>query len=112
MRVIFSFNNPGYDISNYTDIHYEFGTLADFDNLIKKANELGIKIIMDLVPNHSSNEHPWFIKSENREEGYEDYYVWADPDKTTGGPPNNWVHNTSTLKEVFLLKKIFSVKYF
>lgn len=86
----------GYDISNFVEIHPEFGTMTDFDNMIKKANELGIKIVLDFVPNHSSNEHEWFKKSENREPGYEDLYIWDsglpnENDPSTRLPPSNWV---------------------
>lgn len=84
----------GYDISNYKKIHYEYGTMEDFDELIAKANELGIKVILDFVPNHTSDQSEWFIKSVNREPGYEDYYVWRDGLVAGGGdavPPNNWV---------------------
>uniref|UniRef100_A0A182JC45 alpha-glucosidase n=1 Tax=Anopheles atroparvus TaxID=41427 RepID=A0A182JC45_ANOAO len=85
----------GYDISDFRDIHEEFGTMADFDRLVEQARTLGLKVIMDFVPNHSSNKHEWFIKSENRENGYEDYYVWNDgkpnPDGGRNLPPNNWI---------------------
>lgn len=83
--------DAGYDISNFTDIHYEYGTLEDFDQMVARAKELGLKVILDFVPNHSSDQHEWFIKSENREPGYEDFYVWRDPNPVTGGVPNNWV---------------------
>ena len=85
----------GYDISNYTDIHHEFGTLKDFDNLMAECKKQGVKLILDLVPNHSSDEHEWFKKSERREPGYENYYIWQPGtfDPTTGRkvPPNNWI---------------------
>ncbi|XP_064535176.1 maltase 1 [Drosophila montana] len=84
----------GYDISDYRDIQPEYGTLEDFDDLIAKANQLGIKVILDFVPNHSSDEHEWFKKSVARESGYEDFYVWEDgtvSDNDTRVPPNNWV---------------------
>lgn len=68
----------GYDISDFFDIQPEYGTLDDFRALIKRANELDLKIILDFVPNHSSDENSWFVKSVNREKGYEDYYVWHD----------------------------------
>ncbi|XP_055912839.1 maltase A2-like isoform X2 [Eupeodes corollae] len=85
----------GYDISNFTDIDPIFGTLEDFDVMLKKAKAIGIKIILDFVPNHSSNECEWFEKSINREDGYEDFYVWADgkDDPQNPGkklPPSNW----------------------
>lgn len=82
--------DQGYDISNFTDIHYEYGTLDDFDQLVAKAKTLGIRVVLDFVPNHSSDQHVWFQKSENREPGYEDYYVWRDG-TPQGGPPNNWI---------------------
>ncbi|XP_017838132.1 maltase A1 [Drosophila busckii] len=84
----------GYDISDFYDIQPEYGTLDDFRALIKRANELGIKIILDFVPNHSSDENVWFKKSVARERGYEDYYVWHDGrlNSSTGKrePPTNW----------------------
>lgn len=85
--------DDGYDISDYRDVDPMFGTLDDFDQLVAKATELGIKVVMDFVPNHTSNEHEWFVLSENKADGYEDYYVWADPNTITGGTPNNWVNN-------------------
>lgn len=85
----------GYDISDYFAIQPEYGTMADFDELIKKANELEIKIILDFVPNHSSNECEWFLKSSENDPEYADYYVWHDgktnPDGGDPLPPNNWV---------------------
>ncbi|XP_020807980.1 LOW QUALITY PROTEIN: maltase 1 [Drosophila serrata] len=84
----------GYDISNYTNIQPEYGTLEDFDVLIARANQLGVKVILDFVPNHSSNKHPWFIKSVARDPEYEDFYVWEDGILTADGtrvPPNNWL---------------------
>uniref|UniRef100_A0A1L8EBI2 alpha-glucosidase n=1 Tax=Haematobia irritans TaxID=7368 RepID=A0A1L8EBI2_HAEIR len=84
----------GYDIANFFDIQKEYGTLDDFDELIAEANNLGIKIIMDFVPNHSSDECEWFQKSVNREKGYEDYYVWSDGYVDELGqrhPPSNWL---------------------
>ena len=79
----------GYDISNYMDISPKFGTLADMDRLFAQAKERDIKIIMDLVINHTSDEHMWFQKSRMREEPYTDYYIWK-PAKPDGSPPNNW----------------------
>lgn len=84
----------GYDIANFFDINPEYGTLEDFDQLIAEANKLGLKIIMDFVPNHSSDENIWFQKSVNREKGYEDYYVWHDGYVDANGqrqPPSNWL---------------------
>ncbi|CAL8133725.1 unnamed protein product [Orchesella dallaii] len=86
----------GYDISNFTDIEPQFGTLESFKNLSSALKERNIKLIMDFVPNHSSDEHPWFNMSINREGIYDDFYVWKDPkgiNSTTGEPipPNNWM---------------------
>ncbi|CAO1421547.1 unnamed protein product [Diamesa serratosioi] len=85
----------GYDISDFRDIHDEFGTMDDFDSLLAECNKLGLKLVLDFVPNHSSDEHEWFQKSENREPGYEDYYIWRAPkfDENTNiaVPPNNWL---------------------
>ena len=81
-------DDNGYDISDYCDIMDEFGTMEDMDNLLKEANERGIKILMDLVVNHTSDEHKWFIeakKSKNNE--YRDYYIWRDP--VDGHEPND-----------------------
>ena len=81
----------GYDISNYEDINPMFGTLADFDGLVKAAHERGIKIMMDFVPNHTSNEHPWFVESaSSRDNAKADWYIWADP-KSDGSAPTNWL---------------------
>lgn len=81
----------GYDISDYRSVDSIFGTNADLEELIAKANELGIKIILDFVPNHTSDQHEWFQKSIRREGVYENYYVWKDA-KADGSPPNNWVN--------------------
>ena len=81
----------GYDISDYTDIDPIFGTLEDFDELITKAHEKGIKIIMDYVMNHSSDEHAWFQESrKSKDNPKSDWYIWKDP-KPDGSPPNNWI---------------------
>jgi alpha-glucosidase len=81
----------GYDVSDYRDVDPMFGTLADFDKLIAKAHELGIKIIIDLVLSHTSDQHPWFIESRaDRTNDKADWFVWADP-KIDGTPPNNWL---------------------
>ena len=83
----------GYDISNYTGIHPIFGTLEDFDELVEQAHERGFKIVLDFVPNHTSDEHPWFVESRSsRENPKRDWYIWADP-APGGGPPNNWESN-------------------
>ncbi len=81
----------GYDVSDYRDVDPMFGTLTDFDQLIAKAHELGIKIIIDLVLSHTSDQHPWFIESRaDRTNAKADWFVWADP-KLDGTPPNNWL---------------------
>lgn len=81
----------GYDVSDYRNVDPMFGTLADFDELIAKAHELGIKIIIDLVLSHTSDQHPWFIESRaDRTNAKADWFVWADP-KLDGTPPNNWL---------------------
>ncbi|KAK3857931.1 hypothetical protein Pcinc_035849 [Petrolisthes cinctipes] len=85
----------GYDISNYTAIDPIFGDMDDFDELVARFHEHGLKVVMDFVPNHSSDQHEWFQKSVRREEPYTDYYVWADPKGTDDDgspiPPNNWL---------------------
>jgi alpha-glucosidase len=83
----------GYDISDYKDITMEYGTLADLDALVAECKKHDVKLILDFVPNHSSDEHEWFIKSENREPGYENYYIWHpgkfDPITGKRIPPTN-----------------------
>lgn len=85
----------GYDISNFTEVDPIFGTLADFDAMMVQAKSLGLKIILDFVPNHSSDECEWFQKSVNRQDGYDDFYVWDDGklNAETGEhePPSNWI---------------------
>lgn len=78
----------GYDISDYCGIHPDFGTMSDMDRLIDEAKKLDIKIIMDLVINHTSDEHPWFQQSRDKNSPYRDYYIWR-PAKN-GKQPNNW----------------------
>jgi len=78
----------GYDISNYRDIMEEFGTMEDFDVLLQQAHRRGLKIMLDLVVNHSSDEHPWFLESKSScSSKYRDYYIWR---KGADGPPNHW----------------------
>ena len=83
----------GYDISDYKNIHPDYGTLEDFRKVLDRAHELGLKVLMDLVINHTSDEHPWFIEScRGRDNPYSDYYIWRDP-RWKGEeklPPNNW----------------------
>lgn len=88
-------DDNGYDISNYFEIMAEFGTMADFDELLAQAHARGIKIIMDLVANHTSDEHEWFIQSaSSKDNPYRDYYIWRDPagfaEDGSPLPPNNW----------------------
>ena len=81
----------GYDVSDYCDVDPMFGTLADFDALIVRAHELGVKVLIDLVLSHTSDQHPWFQESRaDRTNPKADWYVWADP-KPDGTPPNNWL---------------------
>ncbi len=83
----------GYDISDYTSVDPQYGTIADVDRLIAEAGARGMRVLFDLVPNHSSIEHPWFVESRaSRESAKRDWYVWADA-KPDGSPPNNWVGN-------------------
>ncbi|WP_421760812.1 alpha-glucosidase family protein [Devosia sp.] len=80
----------GYDVSDYKEVDRLFGSLEDFDDLIKRAHALGLKVIIDQVLSHSSDQHPWFRESKlNRTNAKADWYVWADP-KKDGSPPNNW----------------------
>jgi alpha-glucosidase len=84
----------GYDVSDYLGVHPELGTLADLDALIEAAGQRGMRVLLDLVPNHTSSAHPWFVESSSgRQSALRDYYVWADP-APEGGPPNNWLDFT------------------
>lgn len=79
----------GYDISDYKEIMTDFGTMEDFDELLEKAHKRNIKIVMDLVVNHTSDEHPWFIESrKSKDNPYRDYYIWREGKEDN--PPNNW----------------------
>ncbi len=83
-------DDMGYDVSDYCDVDPQFGALADFDALIDRAHGLGLKVIIDQVISHSSDQHPWFAESRKARTGpYADYYVWADP-RPDGTPPTNW----------------------
>ncbi len=82
-------DDNGYDISDYRDIMDEFGTMADFDRLLDEVHSRGMKLILDLVVNHTSDEHPWFIESRSsRDNPKRDYYIWSDG--KDGAEPNNW----------------------
>ena len=81
----------GYDVSNYEDIDPMYGTLADFDRMVAEGRKLGVRIIMDFVPNHTSDQHPWFLDSKSsRSAQHRDWYIWRDG-KGPEGPPNNWI---------------------
>ena len=87
-------DDNGYDISDYRDIMDEFGTLDDFDELLTKAHEHHLKIMLDLVVNHTSDEHKWFMESRSSKDNpYRDYYIWEKG--KDGNPPNNWDSNFS-----------------
>jgi alpha-glucosidase len=81
----------GYDVSDFCAVAPELGTLDDFDRLVAEAGARGVRVLMDIVPNHTSDQHPWFLESRSsRTAGRRDWYLWADG-ATGGGPPNNWV---------------------
>jgi alpha-glucosidase len=81
----------GYDVAEYCDIDPIFGSLAQFDQLVRDAHKNGLKIILDLVPNHTSIDHPWFQASRSsKSDPKRDWYIWRDP-KPDGGPPSNWL---------------------
>ncbi|NUM45437.1 MAG: DUF3459 domain-containing protein [Anaerolineales bacterium] len=80
----------GYDVADYCDVDPMFGDLATFDRLLAEAHKRGLKVLIDWVPNHSSDEHPWFLESRSsRDNPKRDWYIWRDP-KPDGTPPNNW----------------------
>ena len=77
----------GYDVADYCDIHPIFGTMEDFDRLLQEAHRRGLKVILDFVPNHTSDRHPWFLESRSsRDNAKRDWYIWRDK-------PNNWLSN-------------------
>ncbi len=83
----------GYDVADYCDVHSMFGDLETFDRLLAAAHDLNLKIILDYVPNHSSDQHPWFLESRSsRDNPRRDWYIWKDA-KEDGAPPNNWDAN-------------------
>ena len=83
-------DDNGYDISDYQAINPEFGTMEEFDEMLQTAHSLGLKIVMDLVVNHTSDEHRWFREAlKGKDNPYRDYYIWRDP-KENGDAPNNW----------------------
>jgi alpha-glucosidase len=81
----------GYDVADYCDVHPRFGTLLDFDAMLAEAHARGLKVLLDFVPNHTSDQHPWFAESRSsRGNPKRDWYLWLDP-APDGGPPNNWI---------------------
>lgn len=81
----------GYDVADYCDVDPIFGTLADFDRLVSEAHARGLKVIVDFVPNHTSETHPWFVESRgSRDNPKRDWFIWRDP-APDGGPPTNWL---------------------
>ena len=83
-------DDNGYDISDYQAIMDEFGTMEDFDEMLAEAHKRGLRVVMDLVVNHTSDEHKWFMESrKSKENEYRDYYIWREG-KDAETPPNNW----------------------
>jgi alpha-glucosidase len=81
----------GYDVADYCDVEPLFGSLEDFDRLLAATHARGLKLLLDFVPNHSSDRHPWFVESRSsRDNPKRDWYIWRDP-SPDGGPPNNWI---------------------
>ncbi|MCG6115323.1 MAG: alpha-amylase family glycosyl hydrolase [Mesorhizobium sp.] len=81
----------GYDVSDYCDVDPLFGDLAAFDRMLEAAHRRGLKVLLDMVPSHTSEQHPWFVESrQSRHNPKRDWYVWSDP-APDGGPPNNWI---------------------
>lgn len=83
----------GYDVTSFVDIDPLYGSWSDFDKLVKRVHQNNMHIILDFVPNHTSNQHPWFVdscKSNDEDNPYRDYYVWH-PSTDRTNPPNNWV---------------------
>lgn len=85
--------DTGYDVSDFYTIEPDYGVMKDFDDLITKAKELGIKVMLDFIPNHTSDMHQWFKDSENSVDEFAEYYIWGDAimDGDDRTPPNNWI---------------------
>ncbi|XP_063358165.1 maltase 2-like [Cydia amplana] len=87
-------NDFGFDVSDYYSIHSDYGSIDDFEELLREAHKMNIKVLLDFVPNHTSNESDWFQRAVNRDEYYFDWYVWAEGHIDSVGqrrPPNNWI---------------------
>ena len=85
------FEDFGYDVSDYTDVHTEFGDLDTLDRLVAAAHDAGMRVVLDWVPNHTSDQHPWFVAAaSSREHPHRDWYVFRDG-AADGEPPNNWM---------------------
>ncbi len=81
----------GYDVADYCDVAPEYGTLEDFDRFVVRCRELGLRVMVDIVPNHCSSDHPWFLEAlSDPSSPKRDYFIWKDP-AAGGGPPNNWL---------------------
>src|ERR671916_451237 len=81
----------GYDVTDYTDVDPIFGSLADFDVLLAAAHDRGLRVLIDYVPNHTSDQHPWFVDARSgRTSAKRDWYFWRDA-RPDGSPPNNWL---------------------
>ena len=101
----------GYDVADYTDVDPVFGTLEEFDALLDGAHRRGIKLVIDCVPNHTSDQHPWFIESRSgRASTKRDWYVWRDP-APDGGPPNNWRAGFATIGSAWTFDRPTSQYY-
>jgi glycosidase len=88
----------GYDVADYCSVDSRFGSLADFDDLLAQAHALGLKVLLDFVPNHTSNRHPWFLESRSfHDNPKRDWYIWREP-ASDGGPPNNWISDFGCLR--------------
>ena len=92
----------GYDISNFVEIDPIYGSMEDFENLVKAAHNFSLKVIIDFVPNHSSDKHEWFQKSLKGIEPYTDYYVWHKGHNVNGTvkAPNNWVNIFTPISDI------------
>jgi alpha-glucosidase len=102
----------GYDVADYCGVHPLFGTLEGFDRLVREAHARGIRVVVDLVANHSSDRHPWFVESRSsRDNPKRHWYVWADP-KADGSPPNNWTSEFARVGRAWTLDEGTGQYYF